>query len=140
MTSSKSTLIALIALAITPVANAQIYKCDGPDGPIFSDQKCGPGATTVDVSVSSGLGGISDETKNELAAKRADREKARKNNNNGTTSKNQNSALSTDYVENGQWVNGQWIRRPIRRPGRDGSGAPKPVQLPANKTGGKRRN
>jgi len=137
MTSSKSTLIALIALAITPVANAQIYKCDGPDGPIFSDQKCGPDAATVDVSVSSGLGGISDETKNELAAKKADREKARKNNKNGATSKNQNSALSTDYVENGQWVNGQWIRRPILRPGR---GTPKPVQLPAAKTGGKRRN
>ena len=32
------TLVTLVTLVITPAAVAQIYKCDGPDGPIYSDR------------------------------------------------------------------------------------------------------
>ena len=48
------TLITLITLVITPAAVAEIYKCDGPDGPIFSDKKCGLDAANVELPESSG--------------------------------------------------------------------------------------
>ena len=48
------TLITLITLVITPAAVAEIYKCDGPDGPIFSDKKCGSDAANVELPESSG--------------------------------------------------------------------------------------
>ena len=48
------TLTALITLVITPAAVAEIYKCDGPDGPIFSDKKCGSDAANVELPESSG--------------------------------------------------------------------------------------
>lgn len=73
MNRNGTTLILLISLAITPLASAQIYKCDGPDGPIYSDQECGPGATNVEVAETSGVSGVSEETKTELAAKKAER-------------------------------------------------------------------
>jgi len=143
MTHCKSILVALIALTITPIATAQIYKCNGPDGPIFTDQKCGPEATIVDVSVSSGLGGISDETKNELAAKKAARDQIRKDNNKNTASNNQYSTINTQPEEelgDGQWEDGILVRTPIQLPNRDGSLVPRPVQLPAINTGDRRRN
>ena len=66
-------MIVLITVAITPLASAQIYKCDGPDGPIYSDKECGPGATNVEIDETSGLSGVSEETKTELAAKKEKR-------------------------------------------------------------------
>ena len=48
------------ALAITPAAVAQIYKCDGPDGPIYSDRKCGLDAANVELKESSGLSGVNE--------------------------------------------------------------------------------
>lgn len=69
-------LVVLLSVAITPLATAQIYKCDGPDGPIYSDSECGPGATNVELEETSGLSGVSDETKAELAVKKVEREEA----------------------------------------------------------------
>lgn len=49
----------IFALLLLSPAVAEIYKCDGPDGPIFSDVKCGPAASELDLSDSlqtSGLG------------------------------------------------------------------------------------
>lgn len=44
----------LLALALTGVAvqaagAAEIYRCDGPDGPVFSDTPCGESAALLDV-------------------------------------------------------------------------------------------
>ena len=77
MNSHRPVIVALITLAITPIATAQIFKCDGPDGPIYTDRPCGPDATNVEVSDTSGLSGVSDETKAELAQRKADRDKDR---------------------------------------------------------------
>lgn len=143
MTSCRLIFFALIGLTITPMATAQIYKCDGPDGPVFSDEKCGSDATIVEVEATSGLGGISDETKDELASKKAEREQARNDNNKGASNNIQNSTVITqpaEQLEEGEWINGQWVRRPVQLPIRPGSPGLKPVQLPAPKTGGKRRN
>ena len=54
MKRHRISLFTLITLAITPAAVAEIYKCDGPDGPIFSDKKCGSDAANVELPESSG--------------------------------------------------------------------------------------
>lgn len=65
--------VALVTLS--SAAHAEIYRCNGPDGPIFSDQKCGPNATTVQMTVTSGIdGGVPDDVKAELARKKAARQ------------------------------------------------------------------
>ena len=112
MNRYKINFIALTLVAITPVATAEIFKCDGPDGPIYSDRKCGPGASNVELSDTSGLTGVSDETKAELAVKKADREQAReerrKLNNNRTVINNQYTTINTEPT-------GRWLY-PYRRP------------------------
>jgi len=113
MNRVKMILIALALLLVTPAAVAEIYKCDGPDGPIYSDQKCGPDAASVEVLDTSGLTGVSDETKAELAARKAKREQAReeqrKLNSNRTVINNQYTTISPQPY-------GNWYRRPYLRP------------------------
>jgi len=133
MNNCRTALIALIALAITPMATAQVYRCDGPDGPVFSDRKCGPDATNVELSESSGLSGVSDESKAELAKKKADREQARNSNNNGAVISNRNSALATEPA-------GRWERYPRRLKDRGVGREPRPSTQPVPRTGVKRRN
>ena len=78
MNAFKTTTLALVAVIIAPVAAAQIYKCEGPDGPIFSDQECESDAAKVTLSETSGLGGqVSIPTDIDLAKKKLDREKRR---------------------------------------------------------------
>ncbi|MDH4021401.1 MAG: hypothetical protein OEU84_17545 [Xanthomonadales bacterium] len=125
-------LIILPALAFTPVASAQIFKCDGPEGPIYTDQKCGPDATNVEISDTSGVSGVSDETKAELAQKKADREKSRNSGNNAAVNNNQYNTLSTEPA-------GRWTRRPYERPGRKASSVPSASQQPAKGATVKRR-
>ena len=106
MNRYKLALITLIILAISPVATAEIYRCDGPDGPIYTDLKCGPDAKNVEVSDSSGLSGVSEETKTELAARKAEREQAReesrKRGNNRTVINNQYTTVNTEPA--GRWL------------------------------------
>ena len=112
----------LVVLAISPLATAQIYKCDGPDGPVYSDRECGPDAATVELAETSGVSGVSDETKAELAQKRTEREEARTTNSNAST--NSNYQYNTANTEPA----GRWIR-PYRKPGSNpGDG---PTNLPA---------
>jgi len=110
----------MITLAFTPVATAQIYKCDGPNGPVYTDRVCGPDAANVEISESSGLSGVSDETKAELAQKKADREQAREENrklkNNSTVINNQYTTINTEPA-------GRWLNRPYWGPK---PGKPKP--------------
>ena len=119
-------LIALISLAITPMATAQIYKCDGPDGPVYSDRECGPDATHVELSKTSGASdGVYDETIAELAEKKANREQAR----NSKQARNSNidhteiSNLNTEPA-------GRWVRNPRRLTDRNVSRDPKPSTPP----------
>jgi hypothetical protein len=65
----RTAIFALIALAMTPIALAEVYKCDGPDGPIYSDRECESGASIVELSDTSGLSGVDDKTKTNLAEK-----------------------------------------------------------------------
>lgn len=108
MNRCRTILVVLITLVSTPMAAAEIYKCKGPDGPVYTDIDCGPDATSIEVSDSSGLGGITEETKTELAEKRAVREKSRKRVNNTTVINNQYNTINTPPV-------GYWPHRPYWR-------------------------
>jgi hypothetical protein len=97
MTIYRIFITALIVLANASVAMAQIYKCDGPNGPIYSDRECAPNAATVELSESAGLTGISDEELSELAEKKSDRDQARNRNTEGTVIENQSTIDLTTY-------------------------------------------
>ena len=128
-------LIALTLMAFSPWAVAETYRCDGPDGPIFSDQKCGPDAASVELADTSGLTGVTDEIKAELAQKKADREREReeirKLDNNRTVINNQYTTVNTQPY-------GNWLY-PYRRPKPEKPKPPvlKPKPLPS--TGGRIR-
>ena len=146
--ASLITLVTLAALAITPAAVAQIYKCDGPDGPIYSDRKCGLDAANVELKESSGLSGVNEQDKADLAEKKLEREQereqARSQNQQGSAVNNQNNVYATE--DPGNWVrDGDRLRnlnkanilpdktRPVTLPTE-----PRPVTLPA-KTPQKRK-
>lgn len=116
-------ITALIVLSNASVAMAQIYKCDGPDGPIYSDQECAPNAATVELSESAGLTGISDEELSELAEKKSDRDQARNRNTEGTVIENQSTIDLTTYND------GRRVRGRDQLKQRIDSGVP--AQLPA---------
>ena len=42
-------IVAITAIASVPVLQAQVYKCDGPDGTVFSDMPCGDSAEEIAV-------------------------------------------------------------------------------------------
>ena len=94
-------LVVLISVAITPLATAQIYRCDGPDGPIYSDSECGPGATNVEIEETSGLSGVSDETKTELAVKKEEREEVNARKNEGVENVPENTTIISGQA--GEW-------------------------------------
>ncbi len=100
------TLITLITLVITPAVAAEIYKCDGPDGPVYSDKKCGSDAANVELSESSGLSGVSEQDKADLAEKKQEREQEREQaqsqNQKGSAVNNQNNVYATE--DPGYWV------------------------------------
>jgi hypothetical protein len=147
--SSLFTLITLITLVIAPAAVAQIYKCDGPDGPIYSDRECGLDAVNVDLQESSGLSGVSEQDITDLAEKKLEREQkreqARSRNQQGSVVNNQNNVYTTE--DPGYWVqDGNRLRdraNTITLPGKTRPTIPptepRPVTLPA-KTPIKRKN
>jgi hypothetical protein len=104
--TSLLTLITLITLVITPAAVAEIYKCDGPDGPIYSDKKCGSDAANVEVLESSGMSGVSEQDKADLAEKKQERElereQAQSRNQQDNEVNNQNNIYPTE--DPGYWV------------------------------------
>ena len=139
--TSLFTLITLITLVITPAAVAEIYKCDGPDGPIYSDKKCGSDAANVEIRESSGLSGVTEQDKSKLAEKKLERQQANlerqqtlNRDQQATTVDDQSNAYPTENP--GHWVDGQYRRRDrinantlpakTRPPSK-----PKPVTLPA---------
>ena len=121
MSIYKKILVTLILLANVSVAMAQIYKCDGPEGPVYSDTECEPNAATVDVLESSGLTGISDEEISELAEKKSDRDQARNRNTEGTVIENQSTIDLTTYND------GRSVRGRDQLKQRIDSGVPAPL-------------
>jgi len=115
-------LLTLFLLAASSLATAQIYKCEGPDGPVYSDRECGPDAASVELAKTSGISGVSDETKAELAQKKAQREEERATNSNTSTNNNYQSNM-VNAEPAGRWI------RPYRKPGSGQND--RPTNLPA---------
>lgn len=69
-----------VILALLPLtAGAQVYKCETPQGVVFSDRECGDKAEVVEVKDTSGGVGVplSDELLNDLQVKKAERAQRR---------------------------------------------------------------
>ena len=68
-----------VTLLIPLVVSAQIYRCDTPEGPVFSDEMCGTEARLVELEEDSqGLGGgPSEEVREYLDQKRQERAEER---------------------------------------------------------------
>jgi len=139
--TSLFTLITLITLVVTPAAVAQIYKCDGPDGPIYSDKECGSDAANLELPESSGLSGVSEQDKVDLAKKKQEREQEREQaqsqNQKGSEVNNQNNVHTTE--DPGYWVRDRDRLRNLDKanilPGKTLPATPptepRPVTLPA---------
>ena len=114
------TLVSLVALVVTPAAFAKIYKCEGPDGPTYSDRVCGPNAEDFELLKSSGLSGVTEADKSALAEKKLEREQAQSQNRSqrGATVNNQYTTNTTEPA--GRWARGRNL--PLDRD--------KPVNLP----------
>ena len=120
------------AMAYAPGAMAEIYKCDGPNGPVYSDRECAPNAATIELSDSDGLSGVSDQTKDELAEKKSARDQANNLKDGGALIVNQNDALTTQD-------NGRWVRDRDQLKHRVDSSVPVEPKQPAPKTNSNRR-
>ena len=139
-------LITLISLVITPAAVAEIYKCDGPDGPIYSDKQCGSDAANVELPESSGLSGVSEQDKADLAEKKLEREQKRELEREQAQSQNQQGSVVNDQnnvntaEDPGYWRrDGDRLRNldkanilPGKTPPTTPPTEPRPVTLPAN--------
>ena len=108
------TLVTLATLTITPATVAEVYKCEGPDGPIYSDRKCGPEAANVELQQSSGLSGVTEQDKINLAEKKLEREQARSQNQQGRVVNNQSNTYTTESP--GRWVRGRYLPRDRDKP------------------------
>jgi len=140
--ASLITLVTLATLVITPAITAQIYKCDGPDGPVYSDRKCGSDAANVELQESSGLSGVTEQDKADLAERKLEREQereqARGQDQQGSAVNNQNNVYTED--DPGYWVrDGDRLRNLDKAkilPGKTQPATPptepRPVTLPAN--------
>ena len=126
--ASLITLVTLAALVIAPATVAQIYKCDGPDGPVYSDKKCGSEAAKVELQESSGLGGVTEQDKANLAEKKLEREQEQEQapgqNQQGIAVNNQNNVYTTENP-------GNRVRDGNRPKGQDNANIPPGKTLPA---------
>jgi hypothetical protein len=111
MNTCKILLPSLLMMAVTPLGASQIFKCDGPDGPVYTDRPCEPGAEQVQLTESSGVSGVSDETKAELARKKEERQQ--KNNLRESGAPVINHYDVVDNSNSGWWTRG---RNPLNRP------------------------
>jgi len=70
-----------LMLLLPALAQAQIYRCDTPQGPVFSDERCGSEAQVVELrEETTGLGGgPSEEVRAYLDQKREERADKRQN-------------------------------------------------------------
>ena len=121
MTIYRTALATLMALAISPVAIAEVYKCDGPDGPVYTDRECAPGAEQMEFAKTSGVSGVSDETKADLARKKTEREQNRTSRSSNTPAANYQTQSTANEVD-GRWPHR--VRQPLDQ---------KPVTLPAKR-------
>jgi hypothetical protein len=123
--TSLITVVILTTLVITPAAVAKIYKCDGPDGPIYSDRECGPNAANVVVQDSSGLSGVNEEDKTALAERKLEREEERiKERELARSRRQQTTVINNQYSNYTSGYPGRWWG--LNRPGL----GDRPVNLP----------
>lgn len=122
-------LIPVTMIAMSSAAPAEVYKCDGPNGPIFSDQKCGPDATSIEFTETSGISGVSDEVKAELARKKAEREAAKPD-----LELNPDAKTSYQFNTINTEPAGYWLPGSFWRPGNRPPHRPKPPQKPPEVT------
>ncbi len=130
MNSDKIILVILIALFASPAAMAKIYRCDGPDGPVYTDRQCGADAKNVELADTSGLTGVSEEVKTELAEKKAKREKLREAD---RQRKSNRTVINNNYTTVNTEPSGRWLYpRPWRpKPERPKPPVVKPKPLPS---------
>lgn len=79
-TTMRIVLAALAASLLLPVlAQAQVYRCEGPEGPVFAGRPCADDAQALQLdNDSQGIGGLDNRSLQlELAAKRQAREQRR---------------------------------------------------------------
>jgi len=125
--TSLISLITLATLIITPAAVAQIYKCDGPDGPVYTDRECGPNAKNMVIQDSSGLSGVTEEDKSALAEKKLQREDEReKERELAQSRRQQTTVINNQYSTYTSGYPGRWWG--LNRPGL----GDRPVNLPAH--------
>lgn len=126
----KWSLLSLL-LIVTVSAEAQIFRCDTPNGLVFSDTPCSGQAEVVDVvNGSSGIsGGPSDEVKAELEQKKADRAEEREEARKLQASQVQQPVYVPTPVDQSVIYPGVWPWRPGVRPHpRPPRPRPKPVE------------
>ena len=129
----KSFSIILFLLASAPLAADTIYKCDGPDGPIFSDKPCAPDASTVTVKDTTGLSADYDGVRSDLAEKKTAR------NQEGALSKN-NQKVNPQPQTYTSESNGRWVRGRERLGSREKPSQPIARPVTPRKGAGGRRN
>ncbi len=120
MTLMKVLLPALVL--VSSFAEAQIYRCETPQGLVFSDMPCGEQAELVSIEEdSSGIApGPQQETREYLAQKREERAEARKENAQLRATRPQTPVVVPEQqpvVYPAYWPAYRNPQRPIRRPG-----------------------
>ena len=116
--------IKVLYFALALVASfteAQIYRCETSQGPVFSDTLCGDQAELITIEDdSSGITpGPPDETREYLAQKREERAEARKEKTQAQVFRAQNPVVHPEQqlVEYpAYWPAGRYWHRPIHRP------------------------
>jgi len=115
------TLLYFALALVAPLTEAQIYRCETSQGPVFSDTLCGDQAELITIEDdSSGITpGPQDETLEYLALKREERAEARKEKAQARISRSQNPVVvpvqqPVEYPA--YWPTGRFWHRPIHRP------------------------
>ncbi len=113
--------IKVLHFALALVASfteAQIYRCETSQGPVFSDTLCGDQAELITIGDdSSGITpGPPDETREYLARKREERAEARKEKAQGQVFRAHNHPEQQSVEYPAYWPAGRYWHRPIHRP------------------------
>ena len=118
----RQTKLLYFALAlVASLTEAEIYRCETSQGPVFSDMLCGNQAELITIEDdSSGItSGPTEETREYLAQKREERAEARKEKARAQVFRARNPVVLPEQrpVENpAYWPADRYWRRPINRP------------------------
>lgn len=119
-----------VLLLAAPAVQAEIYRCDGPQGPVYADKPCSEQAEVVTVDeASSGISmGPSEEVRDYLASQREERASEREERQRMQAARPAAPVTVPVYESEGYpvyWPNAGYPNRPIRpRPPRPGPEPP----------------